>query len=271
MENISFSAHQLIVGTKNANFDVLRGTLSKGEDHFKYDDTHYQITKLICNNNRFFWMYAGYGKPLPRTKKVIDTKSNEFEENPRKPSQIEPNRQIFCLYDIKSEILYLSNHQKKKFFETYLKSKINHEVIVKNFYVNPDQFAARIKNIDSVRLITSKNLFSQATDVFSEAKNIFGLGEPEEFIIQTRFKNASTTSGFIKILKNFAKQKQTGEINSLVCKGRDEKNIEVIFNIDYIIDKINVTSCKNEQGLFENEAIKNALISKIYEIEKYHV
>lgn len=259
---VKFSAHQLILDQDRCVFSDLESLFSQGDDTYKDAENFYKIQRQIIDS-RFMWLYAAYGKAYPRTDEVIETTTFLPQANPRKPTQVEPDKQFFSVYDCESKVLYVSNRQKIGFYHTYLKDMIQKDFFVKNFYVNVDEFAAKIKTISSVKLITSNNLFSAATSLFEEEKNVFGLGAPASFQLEAVFSNAELTDAFIKKLKDILKWKTQGEVDALVCIGKDDKGMEAIFNVDSFIEQITLGFNKNQQGLYEPADVMNALIAAV--------
>lgn len=183
--------------------------------------------------------------------------------NPRKPTQVEPDKQIFSIYDCESQVLYISNRQKIGFYRACLKEQIQKDVFVKNFYINVDEFAEKIKTVSSVKLITTNNLFSAATKLFDEEKNVFGLGAPANFTLEAVFSDAGLTQKFVSKLKDILSWKQQGEVDALVCIGKDDRGVESIFNVDSFIEQVSFNLTKDRQGLYDPSEVMDALIGKV--------
>ncbi len=262
MPEVTFSAHQLILDENRCSFEDLKDFFSKGDDTYTDTENFYQISREIIDD-RFLWLYAAYGKAFPRTDQVIETTTFLPQANPRKPTQVEPDKQFFVIYDCESKVLHVSNRLKTGFCQSYLKSQTGQDFFIKNFYVNVDEFAAKIKTISSVKLVTSNNLFSAATKLFEEEKNVFGLGVPANFDLEAEFSNASITDGFVRKLKEVLNWKNQGQVDSLVCIGQDDRGMEAIFNVDAFIEQITLVLKKDTQGLFVADEVKDALIIKI--------
>lgn len=167
-------------------------------------------------------------------------------------------------------MLYLSRQNKKTVFEGYLRSRLDQDVTIKAFFKNVDEFTNQIKIVEKIKLVVKNNLFSSHEEIlkiFSGPKDMYGLGMPEDFSLEVNFKNAKLTDAFISWMKKITGWKNSMKADSLMCVGRDDKNFETIFNIDSFIQKVSVPATKNDQGMYEPEAVKRALISKIEEVE----
>ena len=77
--SIDFSAMHLIVNQISPSYEVLYEALNDdAEEREPIDKEHFIINKLIISNN-CFWLNIRYGKELPYTTTVINTKSAEEE------------------------------------------------------------------------------------------------------------------------------------------------------------------------------------------------
>lgn len=203
---------------------------------------------------------------MPYTPTVINTSNDEEERNPRSKEQIEPDQQLFGLYSPQNQTFYISSIRKKTFFETYLNNKINQPVTIKSFLKTPEEFLQAIKSIEKIKLVTKKTLFSMDGGIVSispEHKDVFGLGMPEEYSIEAVYKNASLTEAFISNIKEMAGWTKTSEAEALVCIGRDEKNLETIFNVDSFRQKIAVLVDKDNYGMYDENAVLTLLQLKL--------
>lgn len=263
--SLEFSAWHLVIHEESPSAEGLRSAFGEAEDKYATNDTHYLISKENLND-RYFWLSARYGKEFPYSSTVYNTKNQEEETNPRHTNQIEPAKQLFALYCINSSTLYLSNSQKKSWVEEYLKSKLEQDVVIKAFYKNVDEFIQQIKSVETVKLVAKRNLFTPTSGImtiFPSPNDLYGLGMPEKFTLEANFSKVQPTRQFIESLKKMVNWKNTGEADSLLCIGRDDKNFETVFNADSFIQKVIVETTKDEQGLYDPTIVKQALIRKI--------
>lgn len=257
--NILFSAFQLIIGGNKPALEIFT---ELHEEQYKTKDNTYQIT-IEKIDNRFLWIYAQYGGSLPYSDDVVDTRTNEIIENPRKMNHIELNQQLFCLYDSVDYNLYFSNAKKKLFLEGYLKEKCKKDITIKRFFKTPQEFIEQIQTIDKVSFTSKKNIFTYESGLFDNIKDIFGLGEPEDFRIDINFDQKSKTEKFKEVFENFLTKNNNREIHSLVCIGKDDNNVESIFDINNFTQMRTVNCKKDIAGMFESNSVKNQLIEKI--------
>ena len=265
--NLEFSDFYFLIGGNIPSVKDLKLVFDEAEDTSSSEDTHYVISKENINDE-YFWLYARYGNPLPHPDTVYNTKQAQEEENPRSTNQIELDKQLFALYCINSNTLYLSNRKKKSWVEGYLRSKLRKDVVIKNFFENVDEFIRKIKSVEKVKFVVKSNLFtpkSSIMKIFPSPNDLFGLGMPEDFTLEANFHRAGLTDAFINNLKKMVAWKNNCEADSLICVGRDDKNFENIFNADSFIKKISVEAAKDDQGLYNPTIVKEALISKIRE------
>ncbi len=265
MAEISFHSQQLIVDDLVADFAAISFIFEETHDTYQDADSFYKIEKEIIED-RYLWLYSSYGKAYPRTDKVIEMTTHMEEDNPRKITQIEPDKQLFSIYDTIEKVLYISNRKKIGFYKLYLRSFIDEDIVIKNFYIDVDDFAEKVKTISSVNLITKNNLFSANSGLFQEEKNVFGLGEPTDFHLEALFENAKITDAFIRKIKEFNLLKGQGEVETLICIGRDDKNIETVFNMDTFVDKLIVKANKDVQGLYDVVDIQHLILNKVKKV-----
>jgi hypothetical protein len=192
----------------------------------------------------------------------MDLEQNTYINNPRKKYQIELKNQFFGLYDFNNHILFLNNAKKKIFLQKLLEESIQKEVCIKNLYKTIDEFIEQIDQIDRIKLIAYRDLFSCHSDLFNGTKDFFGFGEPEDFTIEAGY-NRRKNFDIVERLKKFQQIKNDGCIRSLVCIGRDDKGFETIFNTDTFSQKIEINVSQNDEKLFDESEVKDKLIEEI--------
>ena len=262
---LEFSALHLVIGEESPSAEELKPVFTEATDIYSNNETHYLISKENLDD-KYFWLYARYGASLPYSLTVYNTKDETEENNPRSTEQIEPHKQLFALYCVHSHTLYLSKAKKKSWIEEYLKTKMDRDVAIKYFLKNVDEFTRTIKSVEKVKFVVKSNLFSSESgimNIFPSPKDLYGLGMPKNFTLEANFSNVDLTDTFVRCLKKMVGWKNNCEAESLVCIGRDDKNFEVVFNADSFIQKINVEADKDDQGLYEPDIVKRALIRKI--------
>ena len=86
---------------------------------------------------------------------------------------------------------------------------------------------------------------------------------PEDFSLEANFARATKTEKFISFFKKLVQWRDNLEAESLMCIGRDDKNIETIFNAESFVQKIEVQAQKDSQGMYDSELILDALMKKV--------
>ena len=267
-KKLEFSAMRLVIDEKNPltedYTEVLRPVFSKSQDQYSKDGTYYKIEKENLDD-KYYWLYACYGKPRPRPDEVHNIVKKEEEENPRDPNQVEQKEQLFALYDIRSHTLYLSSPKKKSWVEEYLKEKLEKDVAIKRFYKSAEEIRKLIKSVDKVRFVTERNVYSSESTLWeclSSTEEALGLGRAEEYTLEANFDSAKPTDKFLGLLT-----KSKNETKSLECIGRDDKDLETVFNADGFTKKVSVKVAEDDQGLYEPTKVKEALIKKVGELQ----
>jgi hypothetical protein len=263
MDSVSFSAHQLIVGAGFPSFNLVETALSGMPEHFELADYHYEIEAYKSEKRGFIWLYATFGKAFPHAEYVYNVNINAMEDNPRKSIQVEQNRQLFCMIDFVNEIVYLSSQKKRSVFEAYFSKKIGDDVTIKNFYMNAQEFLGIIKRVGAVKLVSRANLFTQSTDIFTETKNAFGLGTPEDVTLEVKFDKANKTGEFIEKFLSWSRKRELAEIDGLVCIGFDDSDMETIYNTDSFMRKIEISAKMDVNGFYDPDGVRNGMISFI--------
>lgn len=260
--DIQFSAYQLIIGDQFAtkqNFDSLlpfHGSIEK------YSDTNHFVEIEMLNDN-FYWIYSEYGKTLPYANKVYNEYSQRQELNPRKSHHAELNKQIFCLYDIRDMVLYISNNKKKNFILSLFKDKLNEDVSLKSICNSIEDFLNSVKYITKIELVRRRNLMTLDADIFTSADDAFGLGTPTDAKLEINYQPTRITEKFKSILRIMRDKKQGAEIETFVCVGKDDSNFEAIFNLDSLQYKTDLKCSKDDYGMIDKNEVKMLIFKKI--------
>ena len=260
MNNMNFSMFELIINDAELDSDKLKTIFNGEEDRKLLDDSSYcHITNGTLGDEKFFWAYAECGHRLPYTDKVYNRDTELEEVNPRKTNQIEPSKQYFCLYSLDAKVLYLSNTGKKKLFLEYFRSRVEDDVIIKNFYVSPDKFRKVMKSVGNINFAAkySGAENSEVYEIFSDPDK-FNFGKID-FSLNLKL-NAETDYDFILKLINWRK---SGKISSLSCVGIDDKGFDSTFRTDKFIRKIAVPVLKDSNGMYSPKDVFDVLVSEI--------
>ena len=257
MTNIVFSALQLIVDEK---VPVIDDFTEYQEEQYDTKDNIYKITAQKIDNT-YYWIYMEYGGELPYGEKVFDKEKSEILNNPRTKNQAELNKQLFCLYDSELNTFYISNSKKKIFMQDYLKHKLSKDIIIKRFFKSPEEFIDYVKTIETISFTSKNNLFSVNNDLFNNSQDIFGLGQPKNFKMNIDYSGRKVTEKFKTMFPNLLSRKENNEIESLVCIGKDDNNVEAIFDISSFTQTIPLNLRKDELGRYDPHLVQQNLLS----------
>ena len=202
---------------------------------------------------------------MPRTDDVFNVQTSKNEENPRAPHQIEKDTQTFFLVDSSTQRIFISNFKKKKKMQEWLKGKLGEEVLIKNI-VDKKRFLKTIKSVSKIHLSAAQNLFTRKGILGDElTKDFHNYGTPiKSMSVQIIFQEKKNISKKLKDkLASLMDQKEEGEIKKLEVSGRYDDKFERVLNAEEIVDKINIDVNVEENGLFDKEAVFQALVEKI--------
>ena len=260
--SFKFNAMQLIIRSETPKISDLKLIFDKLEEgKFNTNNKDYFITKNY--ENGFYWLYAQSGDKLPYSDEVYNVVDNKREGNPRNEDQIELSSQCFCLYSEKYEELLISSSKIKNFIPEYFKSIIKKDVVIKNFYLNENEFLNKIKKIKSIKLVSKNDLFKKDTGLFEaiDLKNdIFGMGYSDSIELKVNYKLPSPTDRFKEIFPILEKKYS---LDKLICIGIDDSNFESVFNANNFTKKINIELSHDDKGMYDPDDVKRMIISKI--------
>ena len=259
MSNLTFSAFQLIVDEKAPK---MINFVEYKEKQYNTKDKIYRVTTQKIDNT-YSWIYKEYGGELPYGEKVYDKEKSKILDNPRTKSQAELNKQLFCLYDFKQHTFYISDGRKKGFLEEYLKQELLKDVLIKRFFKSPQEFIEYVKTVESISFTSKNNLFSLNNDMFSDPKDIFGLGQPEKFTMDIEYNERKVTKNFKTKFLDLLSKKDNSEIQSLVCIGKDDSKVEAIFDISSFIQTVSLGLKKDNLGRYEQNVVQESLLNRL--------
>lgn len=263
-DSVTFSSFELTVNGHLPGANFLNSAFFPKKRNITFDQVLHQIECEVIED-RFYWFYSNYGKAMPHRDIVIDLTSGDEQENPRTTQQVEPNNQLFVMYDSESTLLYISNLQKKGFFNDYLTQFTDDEVIIKNVYKTIEEFIDEINSLETIKFTGSRDLFNSDGDLFSPLRDIFGYGEPEEFTIEAKYHTPMKEALKRELLRLNGYQNKN-DIRTLVCIGKDERGFETVFNTNSFISKISFPLQKDDQLLFPPDMVKAQTVLKLKEM-----
>jgi len=233
-------------------------------------DRHYEngdgYTYLIStkNDDNLLWVSFEFGASHPHPEHVIDkSKDNEKVINPRTEDQVEPTKQLFCVYREAEGNLYVSDSRKRLFLEKFLNDlQPDHPIYVKRVIIDPEEFLAQLKIVDKMKVAAKTDLLSQTGHLFQPVQDIFGLGAPEYFEISASY-GMRVEDRVKKIFRDFHNETKQGTVQKFICIGKNEEGIETVFNTENFTQKIVIYLYKQENGLFKPEEVKTEILQQL--------
>lgn len=226
--------------------------------HILLDDVYYEV--IVEKEDDYVWFSFDFGKPDPIDDKLTNINTGSKKDNPRENDEAELLHQLFALYDFNKNLLYLSNLTKEKMFEKMLQEKLQKPFNTKKFFKPKDEFIKVLKEVSEISFTEARNLFNQDSKTRQALKDLTGTDAPEKFTLDTKYSKNSNITDFIEKL---IKSKTDSELNELVIKGLDNDNFGFVFNVDSFVQRMIVTSEKNEKGKFNAALIKQELLKRL--------
>lgn len=263
MANLEFKNSMLIIGNLSPSETDLRSISDSKTKHHRDNNVLYTFKSEYNETEKYLWLYAEYEDTSVRNEMVFDESTNLEEVNPRAASQIEFKHQLFCIYFVKSDTLYISNFQKKKMLQDYIQSTLGKSVSIKNEYKSIDEFNAKLKTLKEVSFLTKSSLFTNKNGIYNECNDIFGFDNAESVYMKINYGRLSFGEAIASISKRMDKQQHDLQINSLVICGYDDKDIESTFDSGSYIKSISINIDKESNGLYQEEKVKQELFFKL--------
>lgn len=222
--------------------------------------------------DRFLWIYVVGGSSTPYSKEVYDSDSNKKIDNPRDKDKIELNQQFFCLCDLDKRtddacLLYISPGDSVRFFERYLAKKTQINLSVKQRIVDEKEFIDRIKTVKQIKLVGERDVIEphlRSLDMLPQKPDGWGLGMPYKHLLVMNYRSEPVTKKFKRIfLKKCKSPALRKKKNALICVGKDDNDIETIYNMDTLSESILLEDEKDENGMFDPEAVKQKIVQDL--------
>ncbi|WP_334095615.1 hypothetical protein [Helicobacter typhlonius] len=257
---ITFTECELVVN--ESQIPQLNIFNNKQRDIYDVDGISYIVDCEIVDE-KFFWIYARYGKAKPYANEVLNTETQEIAQNKREPNEAELRNQLFCMYVPSKAILYMSDFRKNIFLATYLKAKFNQEFIIKKYFIEPKEFVNKITSVQSLKFVgVDENIFNSS--IFEEVRDVLGYGQPISFTLETKVRDykfdPKKCLDFLLLCKN---KKENQQIDKMICIGKDDNGFEKIFNLDTYLKRIKLSVIKDESEMYNPQIIKNALLEQL--------
>lgn len=110
--SVKFKTLQMIIDGHNSLYDDIKSIVQYGSNKYYYNKEVYLINKIIIND-RYLWMYCQYDNSKLYGDVVFDTENEKQLKNKRRKNEIELRKQLFCAFDIDSQIFVEMIIQKK--------------------------------------------------------------------------------------------------------------------------------------------------------------
>jgi len=261
-KQIVFDSFELMVNRREPDLDFLHAIIDSPKDFYEHNELKYKREQCSMEGS-FFWIYFRCGNQYPYCDKVLNPITKEEIENPRDKSLVELDTQIFLMYNINDGSVYINNLRKKSFFISYFIEVTGMEIDIKNIYKNVDEFIQAIDTINEISFVTKRNLQSYDNDIFKDAIDVFGLGNPEQMRVEASFGKARKSEEFKEKFKKLFADKEQGRVDKLICVGRNDSGLESILNTNTLISKFSIDSIVDENNLFVPEDVLTTLIKRL--------
>lgn len=242
------------------SFDSL---LAIGPQLYRKGNFLYSVEMKYISDTHF-WMYFQYDNENLYTDVVVDTTDNSAKNNPRPKTQVEMRNQLFACYDLKRQLLYVSDYQKKSTITDYIEDALQKSAMTKNVLKSLDEFAEAVKLLKSVTFTQRRNLYSiTATDsIFNRQASWFGLDLPEQSKLKLDY--GTTPIGIAKnTLQNWKRKHDNGEFQDIIIVGVDDAGFENTFNFSTTISSIEIETKRDENYRYNPDVVQVLLLSKL--------
>ena len=249
----------------NDNFPELedfRKLLEKGNSRFwKGNYLHVVEHELIAE--RYYWLYLQYDNANLYAPHVVDIMDDAVKDNPRPKNQVEMRNQLFACYDLLRKILYVSDYQKKAAITYYIEETLQCDAKAKYVFSSIDEFLSRVTTLKSVSFTQKNNLYNLPEhSIFRKVSSIYGLDLPSRSKVKLDY--GDTPIGTIRdAMRDWKVKREAGEFEDIVVVGVDDRGIEEVFNFQTAISSVELNVIKDDNGRFDPEAVKAALINQL--------
>lgn len=239
-----------------------RSLQAKGKSRFWKGDYFYVVEQEMLAD-RFYWLYLQYDNANLYAPHVVDIADDSVKDNPRPKNQMELRNQLFACYDLKSSNLYVSNYQKKAAITYFMGDTLQKPVEAKYILSSIDEFLERVKTLKSVSFTQKENLYNMPEgSIFRKVANIYGLDLPSHSKVKLDYGN-TPIGGIRNAMRDWKIKREAGEFEDVVVVGVDDCGIEAIFNFQTTISSVELNVIKDDNGRFEPDAVKAALINQL--------
>lgn len=261
---IKFKTLQMIINGNRPDKNLLQTIDKSINKSYKTDSMSYVFKTDYNEQEQFLWIYAQYENYKIRNKYVYDKDTYSSEENPRKNNQIEYKHQLFALYYLKNNTLYLSNLQKKEQLSNYLEEVLQKEVVLKNFYKSMNDFSKGLTRLKDIAFITKWDLFKKPNGIFDIISDSFGLDATEQLYIKADFGGKTMADIGKRLMDKIRKQSDDKQIENVVVCGYDDNDIERSLDVNNYVESIVVyAEPEYDSFLYNDVDVRNALLCEL--------
>ena len=236
--------------------------LETGNSRFRKGSYLYVVEQTLIAD-RYYWLYFQYDNANLYAPHVVDIVDDSVKNNPRPKNQVEMRNQLFVCYDLLGKNLYVSDYQKKTAVTEYMEDTLQRKVKAKYVFSSIDEFLGRVKTLKSVSFTQKSNLYNYPNDsILRKVSNIYGLDLPSRSKVKLDY--GDTPIGAIRdAMRDWKVKREAGEFEDVVVVGVDDRGIEEVFNFQTTISSIEANVIKDDNGRFDPEAVKAALINQL--------
>lgn len=261
--SVKFKTLQMIIDGHSSLYDDIKSIVQYGSNKYYYNKEVYLINKIIINN-RYLWMYCQYNNSKLYGDVVFDTENEKQLKNKRRKNEIELRKQLFCAFDIDSQILYINDYTKKGIIKSYVSDTLQKEAIIKNIYSSLEEFQEGVKFLKKVKFTQYRNVVNtlDKKSIFTQQTNILGLDLPDKITMQVEYTD--TLIGKVKNGMQELKQKRDqGLFTDIIVIGEDDFGIEQSFDFRSVIKNIEINVNKNEDDRYNDKEVEDRFFEKI--------
>ena len=252
----------LYIDDRFPELEDFRDLQKKGNSRFWKGDYLYVVEQEMVGDH-FYWLYLQYDNANLYAPHVVDTADDAVKDNPRPKNQVEMRNQLFACYDLKGGNLYVSDYRKKGAITYFMEDTLQKHVDAKYILSSIDEFLCRVKTLKSVSFTQKDNLYNMPENSsFRKVPNIYGLDLPRRSKVKLDY--GDTPIGTIRdAMRDWKIKREAGEFEDVVVVGVDDRGIEEIFNFQTTISSLELNVIKDDNGRFEPEAVKAAVINQL--------
>jgi hypothetical protein len=272
MSTLTFYINKLKIHSKSSNnVSEIQSIHNYYKDPKTIDN---QIVKSQLQEN-YLCLEIEYSETDAYNNQLINKTDKTLMLNQRQEGTIEPNQQLFCIYDYNNNLLYTSKNDKNKNIKQLLEEPlVNHIVTIAPILDNLDDFLNKVQSIEIIDFMYFENdLFQdeKVKSIIDRMKDENGYDSSSKFSFNYTLKVAGegnmTVDRFKEFIFNNKKNDKSKKITKLV--GKDSSGFENIFNSKTFSQKISIKNLKKTKfGIYEPSIIYEELINQIENLSK---